>query len=293
MFVETAHGDAGHGSPVAARVARPAEWTAIVPFFNERDYLPATLASLARQRPAPRVVLVDNGSTDGSGDVAVTACRRLGLDFVALFEPRPGKVFALQAGLAAVCTRYVATCDADTHYPENYLAQAGRLLAIDGTAAVGAFYADAQTTPRQRLTEALHINVMGRLLAWQCHAGGAGQAFRTDCLRAAGGFDPAIWNLVLEDHEIMHRVGKTGAVRYGLNFWCAPSNRDRDRASIRWDLFERILYHVTPRRWQGRFFYDLLAPRLQARKLSSERIRERPYQSLGDLKDAAPVAVCG
>ena len=37
------------------------------------------------------------------------------------------------AGLNRVRTRYVATCDADTWYPSDYLSQATRLLAIDGS----------------------------------------------------------------------------------------------------------------------------------------------------------------
>ena len=161
------------------------------------------------------------------------------------------------------------------------------------TAAVGAYYAPSQSTRRERLSTALHINVMGRLLSWQCHAGGAGQAFCTERLRKAGGFDESIWNWVLEDHEIMHRVAKTGSVRYGMNFWCAPADRERDRDSIRWNLVERLLYHFCPPRWQGKYFYNVLGPRLGIRKLSSERIRERPYHTIGAVSDAASDLVCG
>lgn len=269
------------------------DWTVIIPFFNERDFLPATLASLAAQQSVPHVVLVDNGSTDRSGDVAQRECRRLGLRFDYVFEPKPGKVFALAAGLREVRTRFVATCDADTMYPAEYLATASRLLSVTGTAATGAYYAHSMATREERLPRALYIRIMSRLLPWQCHTGGAGQTFRTSCLRAAGGFDPAIWNLVLEDHEIMHRVSKTGSVQYSVDLWCAPSSRGRDRGSIRWTLVERILYHVTPPWWQDRLFYAVLGPRLKARKLSSERIRERPYQNIGELSDAAAASVCG
>ena len=38
------------------------EWTALIPFFNERAYLAATIASLAAQSVRPTIVLVDNGS---------------------------------------------------------------------------------------------------------------------------------------------------------------------------------------------------------------------------------------
>ena len=46
-------------------------WSVVIPYFNERDYLPATLASLYTQdMRAFRLILVDNASTDGSGALA-------------------------------------------------------------------------------------------------------------------------------------------------------------------------------------------------------------------------------
>src|SRR5215218_4351815 len=42
----------------------------IVTAFNEADRLPATLAALAAAFPGARVLVADDGSTDGSADVA-------------------------------------------------------------------------------------------------------------------------------------------------------------------------------------------------------------------------------
>jgi glycosyltransferase involved in cell wall biosynthesis len=253
-----------------------AEWTVIVPFHNERAVLPATLRSLTAQTAPARIVLVDNGSTDGSGDVAREWCRSVGSGWSLIFEPRPGKVFALAAGLAAVLTPYVATCDADTFYPPDYLDQAAALLRIAGAAAALAWFADADVTGLPRAWRRLRVLLPARALPRQCHSGGAGQAFRTEALRAAGGFDPGRWNLVLEDHEVMHRLTRLGALGYGRDFWCAPSPRPRRRQSTRWTLAERLLYHVTPGPLRDRYFYRFLARRLAARGLSSDRLREDP-----------------
>jgi glycosyltransferase involved in cell wall biosynthesis len=284
------------------------EWTVLVPFFNERSYLPHMLASLAGQNRPARIVLIDNGSTDDSAGIATAECRRHGLDHMLVREPRPGKVAALAAGLAQVRTPFVATCDADTWYPADYLDQGRRLLETSGSAAAGAWFASERTGKLRRFREALHIRLAARLLAGQCHTGGAGQVFRTASLRQAGGFDPARWKYVLEDHEIIHRVRKTGTIEYGAAFWCAPSARDRDRDSISWSFIEQLVYHATASRSGDWFFYRFLNTRLRARRLTSARMRERAFHGIGgrnfasreieDWKlegttDAAPYIVCG
>lgn len=272
----------------AAAPVAPPMWTVLIPFFNERNFLDGTLASLAVQDVPFDLILIDNGSTDGSGDVAAAICRRLGLDFTLLVERRPGKVNALAAGVRRVRTRYVATCDADTLYPGDYLRQAARLLEANGAVAAGAYFVAPAATAADRAAAARRLTRAARLLPAQCHTGGAGQVFRTAALRRAGQFDPDRWSYVLEDHEIMHRIAKHGPLAYGDTFWCAPSPRDRDRASIRWTLVERILYHVTPDGARDWFFYDFLGARLSARKLTSDRIRERQFHARPDFSDGMP-----
>lgn len=51
--------------------------TAVVPFLNEARYLPRLLASVEAQTRAPdRLLLVDDGSTDGSGELAAEFAAR-------------------------------------------------------------------------------------------------------------------------------------------------------------------------------------------------------------------------
>jgi glycosyltransferase involved in cell wall biosynthesis len=284
--------DAGHVAPQPAL-----RWSVLVPFFNERALLPTTLASLAAQTERARVVLIDNGSTDGSAALAVAQCARLGLDHVLVTETRPGKVNALAAGLRHVATPLVATCDADTLYPAGYLAAAGRVLAREDTVVAGAFFVAGDADEATRARAGRKIVATARLLRGQCHTGGAGQAFRTDALRAAGGFDADRWGWVLEDHEVIHRVlnrGVAGATMgYAGDLWCCPSPRPRDRASIRWTAGERLLYALAAPVAGDWFFYRFLAARLRGRRLTSERIRERPFQGAGGVSGGAtPCPVC-
>jgi len=256
------------------------QWTVLIPFFNERDYLPATIESLAQQTTPFTLVLVDNGSTDGSAEVAEAFCRAYKLDYLLITERTPGKVAALRAGLAWVRTRWVATCDADTVYPPHYLAAAEDILSRPGHVVAGAYFIAPETDEPARISAARRFLTAVRLLPGQCHAGGAGQAFCTRSLRAAGGFDAARWNFVLEDHEVIHRIMRKGRMGYSGDLWCTPSPRERDRDSIRWTLFERLLYSAAAPAAGDWFFYTFLAQRLQRRRLLSNRIRERQYQHL-------------
>jgi glycosyltransferase involved in cell wall biosynthesis len=253
-------------------------WSIILPFFNEREHLPLALASLSAQTVPYRLILVDNGSTDTS---ATYVRRRLAEGFaggVLVEEPRPGKVAALAAGLRLVDTPYVATCDADTWYPPEYLAEAQHLLETGGPTVhgAGAYFVNDPRSRTSRLMGALHWLSAARLLPRQTHTGGAGQVFRTASLRGAGGFDPMRWPYVLEDHEIGQRLLKLGRVCYGARLWCAPSTRPRNRGPVSWTLVERLVYHATPHGLKDWYFYTFLGPRLAARGLLSHRLRAVP-----------------
>lgn len=284
--------DQAHPSDSRPLPVRPgAAWTVLVPFFNEADYLDATIASLAEQSVPFRLVLVDNGSTDDGAAVARAACERHGLDHLLLTEHRPGKVAALRTGLGWVRTPYIATCDADTLYPPQYLAAAERMLRDPACVVAGAYFVAPGADEAARDARARTFLAGARLLSRQCHAGGAGQAFRTAALRAAGGFDGDRWGYVLEDHEVIHRMMRHGAMRYARDLWCCPSPRPRDRASIRWTGFERLVYALAAPVAGDWFFYAFLARRLARRRLSSDRIRERHHHGAEGTAFAATYPV--
>jgi len=89
----------------------------VVPAFDEADYLPATLASLARQQcPGGfEVVVVDNGSTDGTAALAAGAGARV------LEQPLRGVCAARELGTRAARGEIVVSADADTSYPPGWL----------------------------------------------------------------------------------------------------------------------------------------------------------------------------
>nr|WP_255603121.1 dolichyl-phosphate beta-glucosyltransferase [Oscillochloris sp. ZM17-4] len=88
----------------------------VIPAYNEEGRLPATLASvmsyLARQSYASEVLVVDDGSSDRTADIAeahpgVRVLRR----------DHRGKGFAVRAGALAARGAYVLLCDADLAVP--------------------------------------------------------------------------------------------------------------------------------------------------------------------------------
>ncbi|MFE1413303.1 glycosyltransferase family 2 protein [Streptomyces sp. NPDC085524] len=92
----------------------------VLPCLNEAEALPWVLARI----PAGwRALVVDNGSTDGSADIA----RSLGATVVA--ESRRGFGAACHAGLVAAEAEYVCFCDCDASLDPGLLSGFVRALA--------------------------------------------------------------------------------------------------------------------------------------------------------------------
>lgn len=266
-------------------MAQELRWSVVVPYYNERAYLPEMLASMVAQSTRPfRLILVDNASTDGSGEIARDCLAGAGgIDIRFLTERTPGQAAALECGIDAADTEFVAICDADTVYPPDYLARAEARYdaSSDDVAAVlaTALYdePDALDSRLRRLKMALVPHILRK----QCHAGGYAHTFRTAALKRAGGYSRKIWPHLRKDHELMHRVWKQGRVIHDAALWCRASKRRSSALQKRWTLIERVLYHATPFQRKDWFFYEFLGPRMAARKLDELRLRERPWEGLG------------
>lgn len=253
--------------------------TLALPYYNEAGFIGATLRSLAAQTDRRfRLVLIDNGSTDGSEVIARAACEDMldiGVSFVS--EAKPGKIHALIAGTAIVETPYLGTIDADTIYPPGYVAQALDLLAQNPQASCAlAFGLDSQG---RHTFQRFKLRVFSLVFPRKCHTGGYAQVFDAAAFRRGGGFDVNRWPHVLEDHEIVHRLLQYGPALYCGGFECYPSDRRQDRSSCSWSLMERVLYKVLPSPLMDWFFYRFLGPRLAGRGLGNLRLRERDWQS--------------
>lgn len=264
--------------------APEARWSVVVPYYNEANgYLEATLQSLITQSARPLVlILVDNNSTDGSAALARAKTAGIeGIQTVHLTEPNPGQVHALEAGIAAAHTPFVAICDADTLYPRHYLDQAAKLLDAGGPQLVGVMAMSVGADPNSlpaRIKRWKGV-IASSILRGQAHTGGYGHCFRLSALKASGGYSTRHWPFVLFDHELIHRVLKQGRIAYSPNLWCQTSNRRTDRAGVTWTLFERLLYHFTPYALKDWFFYTFLRQRFAQRAMVQAALRERGWEA--------------
>jgi len=92
----------------------------IVPALNEEGRLPDTLAQISgflqAQRYTAEVLVVDNGSTDRTAEIAAEFSRSHS-GFRLLQHPRRGKGLALRLGMRAARGEYRFICDADLSMP--------------------------------------------------------------------------------------------------------------------------------------------------------------------------------
>ncbi len=104
---------AGLGEPSTSSAA--IELSVVIPCLNEADNIQEcvrrSLAAIAQAGLVGEVVVVDNDSHDGSGELAAAAGARV------VHEPRRGYGSAYLAGFASARGEYVVMLDADMTYP--------------------------------------------------------------------------------------------------------------------------------------------------------------------------------
>jgi CDP-glycerol glycerophosphotransferase (TagB/SpsB family)/glycosyltransferase involved in cell wall biosynthesis len=105
----------------------------VVPFYNNADQLAECLASIAAQTiPDLEVIMVDDGSTDGSADIAA-AQADADPRFTLLRTPNGGPGSARNRGVAAATGEYLAFVDGDDLLPRDAYATMLPLLESSGS----------------------------------------------------------------------------------------------------------------------------------------------------------------
>lgn len=119
---------------------RPTSIGAVLPAFNREDTIErAVRSALDQTRPPNRVVVVDDGSTDGTRE----RVRRFGDRVTLVEQPNRGAAAARNRGAAALDTEWVAFLDSDDHWDVDHLRRMDQ--AIERTrSSADLYFADAQ-----------------------------------------------------------------------------------------------------------------------------------------------------
>jgi len=212
----------------------PGHWpsvVAVVPARNEADVIARSVGSLlAQDYPGPfRVVLVDDGSTDGTAEAARqaagAAARLEVLPGAALPAGWTGKLWALEQGVrhatAGEAPAYVLLTDADIgHAPDNLRALVARAEA--GRCALVSLMAKLScANAAERFLIPAFVFFFGMLypFAWvaraeRATAAGAGGCMlvRREALERAGGI-AAIRREIIDDCALARRLKAQGPIR--------------------------------------------------------------------------------
>lgn len=217
-------------TPSVDRQDGRASWI-VIPARDERDEIVDCLAALERASagaPGPvHAIVVDDGSTDGTGVLAANALSRWPGEHVILDGPGQGVGWARRLGVehalrgiaegaaatGPAAVALVATTDADTRVDPAWLATMHRRLDEGHGVIAGDVHLDPSTDARliaaraERLAMRLAALPPGECDARHPHFAGSNLGFRSDLLASLG---PLPTPVALEDEAILLRCRELG-----------------------------------------------------------------------------------
>jgi len=229
--------------------------TILIAARNEALNIGVTLRYIARQdyRGPVSVIIVDNGSMDGTTDVAWAVAGELKINLLCIYENKPGKNFALNKGLSAVKTQYFVTLDADTllhplaikHITARLLSSPSDVGAVAGHVLVRNSRENFWTRMQEwdyfigiasiKRTQGLY---QGTLVAQ-----GAFSLYKTEAVRQAGGWPDAIGEDIVLTWKLLESGYRVYFEPTAVAFTTVPSTwRHFCRQRSRWarGMFEGI-----------------------------------------------------
>ena len=228
----------------------------MIPAYNERDNLAPLLAeiSAALQGTGLRyeVIIVDDGSTDGSFDALKALRRQYPALHILAFERNAGQTAAFAAGFHAARAPIVVTLDADLQNDPADIPKLVATLRQSGATAVAGYRAARRDTAWKRLQSRIANGVRNRLNGEVIRDTGCSlKAFRTEAVRTlplfAGmhRFLPTLIKMqggTVTEIPVGHRPRKHGVTKYGM--WNRVWRSLMDAFAVRWMQRRALRYRV-------------------------------------------------
>jgi len=197
-------------------------FSVVIPAFNEENFIAKTLESVLEQDFKDfEIIVVDNNSTDKTAQIA----KKFGA--IVFSEKNQGIAFARQKGFLNVKGEIIASTDADTILPKNWLSKIfGEFKKNENLVAFGGscyFYSgpiSAKFASRYLLCPFL---IFDKFFSGGWNLMGCNMAIKKEVFFKIGGFNT---NLKLnEESEISHHLRKVGKVILDPNFKVKTSGR--------------------------------------------------------------------
>jgi glycosyltransferase involved in cell wall biosynthesis len=181
----------------------------VIPAHNEEQFLSETLRAIKTQTYKNfEVIVVDNNSTDATAQIAKAYGARV------ISESIKGVAAARQAGFMAAKGSIIASTDADTIVPHNWLSRISeKFESRPDIVAYGGLYSlySGPLSARMAFPDIAYLAwCIHRLTSGSWSLPGSNMAVRADAFKSIGGFN--LGKDVMEDMDISRRLAKIGSV---------------------------------------------------------------------------------
>lgn len=189
----------------------------VIPAYNVRSYIEDALISLERQSLQEfEVLIVNDGSTDGTPEVVKPFCQR-DERFKLLHKQNGGLSSARNYGIRHAGAEYIALLDGDDRYEPEKLAN--HVAVLDSAADVGVVYSasriirdDGKATLMQLSGKPIESDPLQSLLCKNFVGHGSNAVFRRCLWEEIGEFDESLRSF--EDVDFWLRVAATRRWRF-------------------------------------------------------------------------------
>ena len=194
--------------------------TAVMPLYNTRAYVEQAIESALAQRYRDfELVIVDDGSTDGSGEIAQRYAARFPTRVRVVTQPNAGLPAARNTALYAARGEYFALLDADDAWHPDHLARA--MEAFDADPDLGLVHANIRRVDAAgrelgvpaRLWHSV-VDPYRALALREEHVACPTAVFSREAVTQVGGFDPQFTHLGCEDRDLWLRIAERYRLRY-------------------------------------------------------------------------------